>query len=53
MGPQDEDNSCEGSQGKEPCMPHGYLTRVSNKDIQADSHNGMNGDEVDNVDGKP
>jgi hypothetical protein len=32
-------------------MPHGYLTRVSNKDIQTNGHNGMDGDEINGIEG--
>jgi hypothetical protein len=34
-------------------MAHGYLTCISDQDIEANCYNGMNGDEIDSVDGHP
>jgi hypothetical protein len=34
-------------------MPHGYLTRISHEDIQTDGHNGMDGDEINGIEGHP
>ncbi len=51
--PQDEDDGCEGSQSKESGMAHRYLARISYKDIQTDGHNGVDGDEINNIEGHP